>query len=352
MYKSLLLCIAFLTPLAATAQDTDSTRFLEARISQLEHQIASSKVRFSGQFISGFGLRSAPLGATTDETAFRIDRWFFTAEANVSETVGLRVTTDVKPTATSNANKDVLTLAYAHVDWDVQPGLTLQAGMIPGGWVNQVNSLWGFRGVTKVLPDAENLLSMGVLGASARYRLPDGRGTMGVVVHNGQTRQPSEEDQVEFGAYALGRPLHNFPIVVGGHASHTRTADALNVDRWGALVGVKGSRGLLSFDYEARSEEGQISTGVGVMSNLVLGRLAPLGTVTLVGLADWYTPSHSADSVERLRTVLGLAVEVAPGFNLALDYQREQANEAVFARTDGGFSDTDGTLYLHIFLTY
>ncbi len=332
------------------AQTSDSTDAIERRVAALE--AAASRVRFSGTFYSAYGYKTTPTGKAAHASAFTLDRWFLTAQARLNEHISFTGTTDIRPALADAKHGHAVIVAYAYADWAVRPRLSLQAGMVHGGWVTQVSKLWGYRGIARVLADEEKMLSVAVVGASATYAFPGKRGVAGIVLHNGQTRRAESDVFKEASAYVFGRPMDGWPVVAGAQFSHSDAPGSAGLDRWGGLAGLQGTRGMLAFNYEAFRTAGTTTQGYGLLSRVVLGKIERLGTVSFVGLADVYDPDTDAADDERLRTVTGLALSFAPGFNVSLDYQRFHTPTDVFATYDGALTDTDATLFVHVFLNY
>lgn len=320
---------------------------VETRLAALEERLSEPRIRFSGEFFGAYGYKTTNTGSVENENRFSVDRWFFTAQARLSDRVRFRGTTDIRPARADAAHGHSIVLAYAHADWNVAPGLTLRGGMIPGGWVNYLSGVWGYRGVARVLADEEKHLSLGVIGAGALYGLPGKRGEVGLLVHNGQTRSPERDAGKEVSLYGHVRPFAETPVTVGAHAS----AEHDGTQRWGAVAAYGTPRARIGINYERQRDDDTAGQGIGVFATVPLVR-GEAGALSLVGLADVYDPDSDVARDQRLRTVVGLAFAPTSGFDLVLDYQQYHAASDQFDRPDGGLAATDGTLYLHAIIRY
>jgi hypothetical protein len=313
--------------------------------------------RFSGQIFANYSWNTTGTEATERFNSFALKRWYFTVNSSLSEQVGFRGTTDVKPSDTGYT----VIVKYAYIDWAVQPWLGLRAGVQQTGWQNYVNNVWGYRGVAKTMAQYQGHLSMADLGATLTADLPNGVGQAALGVLNGQGYRSVEANRFKDvtarlrltpftdGMHALA------PLQVGGHYYEGHYTDGQTRQRWGGIVAYRGGRYTVAVNYEQRKDGAVRGRGVSGFGTARLVTVPQLGTFTLLGLMDVYRiddPSGAAGEEQRVRSIVGLAYQPADGFTLSLDYQQNHADAPIYDRHNGALTDVDANLYLHVMLNF
>lgn len=311
--------------------------------------------QFSGQIFANYHWNTTNTGATENFNSFALKRWYSTVKAGLSEQLNFRGTTDVKHSDTGYS----LIIKYAYLDWEITPGITLRGGIQQTGWQNYVNRVWGYRGIAKTMAQYQGHLSMADLGATVAATLPGQRGEVALGVLSGNGYRAVEANQFKD---AVGRvrltPFKSTgsawaPLEVGGHAYLGSYTDGSDRHRWGGLVAYNGDALTLALNYDARKDGAVTAQGLSGFGTLRLGRVSGAGAFSLVGLVDVYSidTSNGTDG-QRVRSVTGLAYAPTNGVAVSLDYQHNWANESIYSRHDGVSTDADGSLFVHLIVTY
>lgn len=315
------------------------------------------RTRFSGQIFANYSWNTTGTGATERFNSFALKRWYFTVKSSLTDQVGFRGTTDVKPSDTGYT----VIVKYAYVDWALQPWLDLRAGVQQTGWQNYVNKVWGYRGVAKTMAQYQGHLSMADLGATLTADLPKGIGQASLGVLNGPGYRSVEANRFKDVTARLrltpftggDHPLG--PLQVGGHYYDGQYDDGQTRQRWGGIVAYNGARYTVALNYDARKDGAVRGSGVSGFGTARLATVPRLGTFTLLGLVDVYQiddPNGPAGAEQRIRSIVGLAYQPAGGFTLSLDYQQNHADAPVYDHYNGELTDVDGNVYLHVILTF
>ena len=346
-----LLASAFVHP--SVAMDTDP-RDEAADPVKPAPQDDDDPLRFSGQIFANYQWNATSTGPTENFNSFGFNRWYTTVKADLSEKLNFRGTTDVKLNDTGYS----FIIKYAYLDWQMSPAFTLRAGIQQTGWQNYVNKVWGYRGIAKSMAQYQGHLSMADLGASLTADLPKQSGELSVGVLNGQGYRAAEANQFKD---VVGRvrltPFKSgggalAPLEVGGHAYYGSNTDGSDRHRWGGLVAYNGDAVTLALNYDARKDGETTAAGVSSFGSLGLGTVSGVGAFSLVGLVDFYSVETPNADGEEIRTVVGLAYAPTDAVTVSFDYQQDQAEDAVFRQYDGGFTDTDGSLFVHLIVNY
>jgi len=316
--------------------------------------------RVSGQVFANYNVNTTGTGATEHFNSFELNRWYFTVNSSLSDQIDFRGTTDVRLSDTGYE----LFVKYAYVDWTLQPGLDLRAGVQQTGWQNYVNSVWGYRGVARTMAQYQGHLSMADLGIGLIADLPSNLGQASVRVLNGEGFRSAEANrfkglnaQVQLSPFDASSSLA--PVQVGGHVYTGRFTDERPSDRlrqrWGGMVSYRGEDLTLAVNYEGRKDGDVQAAGVSGFGTLQVAEVPSVGAFSLLGLVDLYDvddPGAAEDAGQMVRTIVGLAYAPTPGFTLSLDYQRDHTDTATFQRYDGTSTDSDARLFLHLILSY
>lgn len=324
-----------------------------------ESKSSLDRVRFSGQIFTRYGWNVTNTGATENFNSFALDRWYFTARTALSENLSFRGTTDIlSPDPEGGVGGYTIIVKYAYLDWNIRSDLSLRAGVHQTGWENYMNGVWGYRGVTKTMAHYQGHLSTSDLGATLTYTLPSQFGSASVGVHNGGGYRSLETDQFKdvSGQVRLtplaqtGGPLA--PLTLSGHVYEGTHTDGRNRQRWGGLLAYAAEGYTVGLNYEARTDGSVDGDGVSTFGTLRLGSLPPIGDLSLLGMLNWYDPNTAQGDDRMLRGVAGIAVEPTSGLTVTLDYQQRRLQTRGFTRYDGGQTDTDASLFLHVILNY
>lgn len=315
-------------------------------------------VRFSGQLFTRYGWNTTGTETEKNFNSFALDRWYLTAEVDLSEQLEFRGTTDVVP-ADPNANLGYTVIVkFAYFDWELQPWLNLRTGVHQTGWPNYVTGIWGYRGVSKTMAHHQGHLSTSDLGASLTAQLPDEWGSFAVGLHNGRGFRNLEADRFkDVSGRLMLTPFARqasalSPVQVGSHVYRGRHTDGRTRLRWGGLVGYDGAEYTLAVNYEFRRDGSAQGHGVSTFGELQLGSLGALGEISVIGLLDAYDPDDAVNDDWQLRSVVGLAAHPLPGLTIALNHQQTRAQSAVFDRYDDTMTDVDASLFLHAIVKY
>jgi hypothetical protein len=101
----------------------------------------------------------------------------------------------------------ILRVREAWGGWS-SPRFDVRAGVVPTLTVPEVESTWGLRAVTPTPLEATRLVAPADLGATARYHLPGGRGSVAVGAYNGEGYAQREFNRGKnLEAFALVRPF-------------------------------------------------------------------------------------------------------------------------------------------------
>lgn len=312
------------------------------------------RTQFSGQIFAHYRWNTSGTGATENFNSFALKRWYFTVKSSLSEDLDFRGTTDVR---TVEGNGLTPFVKYAYLDWSVQPGLSLRAGVHQTGWQNYVNKVWGYRGVAKTMAQYQGHVSMADLGATLTADLPSNFGQAAVGILNGTGYRNLETDQFKdlTGQLRL-TPFANgggalAPLQVAGHVYSGKYADERTRQRWGGMVAYDGGGYTLAVNYESRKNGEAEAAGVSGFGTLRVATVPAVGTFELLGLVDVYEVDGAEDG-QMVRSILGLAYQPTDNVTLSLDYQQDHAEAAIYEQYDGEFTDTDARLYLHLIVNY
>lgn len=313
--------------------------------------------QFSGQIFTHYSWNTTGTGTTERFNEFALTRWYVTVKSQLSERLSFRGTTDVGLTDVGHT----AFVKYAYVDWRMQPGLSLRAGVHQTGWQNYMNKVWGYRGVAKTMAQYQGHVSMADLGATLTADLPNNLGQAAVGVLNGPGFRNLETDQfkdvtgqLRLTPFAEGGGVLA-PIRLAGHVYRGQYADERTRQRWGGMVAYDGTAYTLAVNYEGRKDGAVQATGVSGFGTFRLASVPEVGTFTLLGLVDVYQVDDPDDNVfegQTIRSIMGLAYQPTSGFTLSLDYQQHHAEAAIYDRYDGELTDVDARMYLHVILNY
>lgn len=360
------------------AASTDTTALAEAvlarRVADLEAQLVAlqqaqaaaaaeaaqrdlERLDFSGQLFTRYGWNTTGTGAERHANVFALDRWYLTAQSELSERLRFRGTTDVVAAPEDARLGYTVIVKFAYFDWLLRPGVTLRAGIQQTGWQSYVTSVWGYRGVAKTMAHERGHLSPADLGATLTADLPDGLGEVALGVHNGRGFRSLEADRFkDVSARVVLHPFRHAPtalgaVQVGAHTYLGQHPDGRERRRWGALAAFERGAYTAAVNVEARRDGEVGGKGISVFGTLPLGRLASGGSFALLGLVDAYDPATGVADDRSLRTVAGVAYQPTPGLTLALDYQRIHARGA-YARYDGVPVSADASVFLRGIVKY
>ena len=340
----------------APASSEDDAR-AEEPAEEEPSQVDLGGVQFSGQIFANYSRNVSSTGPTESFNSFALNRWYLTVKSSLTDDLGFRGTTDVKPTDTGYT----VIVKYAYVDWGLQPWLSLRAGVQQTGWQNYVNKVWGYRGVAKTMAQYQGHLSMADLGASLTADLPNNLGQATVAVLNGQGYRSLEADRfkdvtghVKLTPFAdAGNALE--AVEVGGHYYDGQYTDGQTRQRWGGMLAYNADRFTLAVNYDSRKDGDISASGVSGFGTVRLADVPQLGSFSLLGLVDVYQvddPNDVAFEGQMMRSIVGLAYQPSDGFTLSLDYQRDHADAPIYDQYDGEVTDVDADLYLHIILDF
>jgi hypothetical protein len=262
---------------------------------------------------------AAELHESDGYNAFDITRGYFNVRAQLTDSIGVRFTPDVRPVTDANLDRNLaLRLEYASLDVKATDNLTIMFGLHETPWLTFEESLNRYRVLGPLFAERLLLIPGATdLGASLKYA--GGVAEFHVGVYNGEgygraeidkyksidsraTFRPFDEDSglgkmsisgfYQYGWYARDRP-RNVAIVMGSYESthFVGTAQYLTAtDNPFVAVDVK-RRGLSTF---------------------VEGRQGRTGWAGLGGI-DIFVPDAENDSDTRRRTTVGGAYWLQAG---------------------------------------
>lgn len=315
------------------------------------------ETQFSGQIFANYSRNVSSTGPTENFNSFALKRWYLTVKSSLSDEIGFRGTTDVKPSDTGYT----VIVKYAYIDWGLQPWLSLRAGVQQTGWQNYVNKVWGYRGVAKTMAQYQGHLSMADLGAALTADLPSNLGQATVAVLNGQGYRSLEADRfkdvtgrVQLTPFADAGNAFD-AVKAGAHVYDGQHTDGRTRQRWGGMLAYDASRFTVAVNYDHRTDGDVSGSGVSGFGSVQLADVPPVGTFTLIGLVDVYQVDDPADggfNGQTIRSITGLAYQPSEGLTLSLDYQRNHADAPIYDQHNGELTDVDANLYMHVILNF
>lgn len=284
-----------------------------------------------------------------DKNGFDLSRLYLTYRRNLSENIGVRITTDIGRVSNTQEKQFYrLFLKYAYLElrkpsWKIKMLLGLH--YVP--LLAFQEDIWGYRSVAKMLTDFEQKQTSSDLGIKIIGQLPGDFGEYAVSFVNGEGY-----NQAEIGKHKglYGRlTLQPFPkkvpeLKLTGFTSH------IQHDQYKSTTVMTG---FASFESESFDLGAEISTGndqVNTQKVDFLGysvysifKLTPKWS--LIGRLDRFDPDTQTEKNAHFREIIGIGYKILKDVEIVLNYQGVQYDEGVASTNSDVF-------YVHLQYTF
>lgn len=318
---------------------------------------------FSGVLFANYQYH-ADSGVTKGANKFDVERIYLTFRMPVGEHVGVRVTTDIFQTQSSDgAVKGWLVRAkYAYLQYDFgNPGAAggfARMGIIPTVIIDHEETFWP-RFISQVAVDRAALISPADGGVSGLFRLPASKGELYASIANGPGFTSREIDRFkDYSARLSLTPLSGrsdwlkrltltawtyrgaigSKFAAGGTGQIGAVGSSLPRNRWGALAAVRDSVFAVAAHYGGMNDASETGANSAASPRVVhdsSGRFASIyGSVKparllspaskspfgVVARYDNVTTNRALDTGYRLY-IAGVTADLSSRVSASLDYQ-------------------------------
>lgn len=312
--------------------------------------LSAGKIAVQGKIWPYYVYVLAPEDAD-DYNKFDIGRVYFGVKGDLSENVGARVTYEIHRQSDGYIN---VYLKYGYLElkgfWT---GFKLRLGQAGLPWVPFEEKLWGYRYISKVMPDLAKKLTSTDMGLFAIYDLPNGYGTFECAGVNGTGYHKVEDNKFkDFHGRLTIIPVPASDVLKGlkisGFASHGYADEDVTRQR---LIGnlfyaydflsVGGT--FLAATDESLDTLGTIaetkSQGYSVYCTINFGKLMQKDNCGIFARYDNFDPDTDVDDNSWTKIIVGGYKELIKGTQFAIDFQQKSY--------DAAGSEDEQELYLH-----
>ncbi len=358
--------------------------------------------KVSGVLFSRWEWNQAGAGASEkDANQFAIERMYLNFRGPLAEDINFRATLDIysvsandvkvsttttttttadsvnnlKSTSNSTSTSSIsnlnamMQLKYAYFEWKAASWLNFRGGMQMTEWIDYVEGLWGYRGISKVLLDDRGISASSDLGLSGIAKLPNKLGEVQISVLNGTGFRLAENNRFkDLAGRVVITPLMDGggdfkKLQVAAHYYTGNTALGVSRSRFGALVALPTDNFNVGFEFGSfsngvKADSSTKSSGFSAWLELK-GRLASddLSRLSLLARMDSYDPNSDLTDATRTisanaklsKLILGLVYQLAKPVTVSLDYQSlsYKGNGDLLTKYDGTKTSADSRIYLH-----
>lgn len=302
-----------------------------------------------------------------DYNKFDFERIHLTANAQVSDNVKVRFTTDLYRNAAPGSYYGGLAvrIKFAMIDYSLTKNLSLKFGLIPTHWPGLVDGFWKYRGIAQTLTDRQGYFSIADFGFSLSHAQLGIFDDVSVFVLNGNGFIAAEANRFkDIAARVTATPfpelLKSFKLASYYYSGRNinPAGQGLTRERIGGLVSFSTSQFSIASEYNVR-QDAPSSPDTLVSGNgfSVFGEIkAPFeelqNKLSLVWRYDVAEPNADKDGDVTKFLILGVSYKPNDKLTFVLNRQLTMAEKEVFTKYDKTKIDNEGRWFLHAIIDF
>jgi hypothetical protein len=280
-----------------------------------------------------FDLAKGLSDANEDMLTFAFRRVYFTYDMTMSETVKGRFRTDI---AQDSDGRSRLYIKHAYADWKAGDMVGFRAGVMGTIMFSEVEDVWAYRAVAKMMEDEFKVRSSSDFGVMGRVKLNDLAG-VNVMMANGEGYD-KKDDGANRKAYEVQGLLAPIPgLTVSGYfglrgfdadndpATTNDQEDATTIDLAAGYTqgpfAVGGSVAMVS-NWDGTAD--QKAQGISGWGRFTL----PSAPLTLLAKFDRFDPDTDTDDDQTTYIVAGLDYAAGQGLSIIPNIQQYKVGNA------------------------
>jgi hypothetical protein len=280
-----------------------------------------------------FDLMKGLSDSNEDVLTFAFRRVFFTYDLKMSDTVTGRFRTDVKQESDGCTR---VYLKHAYADWKATDMVSLRAGVMGTIMFSEVEDVWAYRAVAKMMEDEFKVRSSADFGVMGRVKMNDML-SVNAMMANGEGHD-KKDDGASRKAYEVQGLLAPIPgLTVSGYlgrrgfdadgdpATTNDQEDATTIDVAGGYArgpfAVGGSVAMVS-NWNGTAD--QKAQGISAWGRFTL----PSAPLTLLAKFDRFDPNTDMDDDQTTYIVAGLDYAAGQGMSIIPNIQQYKVGNA------------------------
>ena len=280
-----------------------------------------------------FDLAKGLSDANEDMLTFGFRRVYFTYDMTISETVKGRFRTDMSQ---ESDGKQRLYLKHAYADWSAGERVTLRAGVMGTIMFSEVEDVWAYRAVAKMMEDGFKVRSSADFGVMGKVKLND-MASVNVMMANGEGYDKADDgaNRKAYEVQGLFMPISGLTVsgylglrgfdADGDPATTGDQEDATTIDLAGGYAqgpfAVGGSVAMVSNWNGTADQKAQGISGWGRFT-------LPSAPLTLLAKFDRFDPDTDTDDDQTIYIVAGLDYAAGKGLSIVPNIQQYKVGNA------------------------
>jgi len=307
----------------------------------------SSGVKISGLAYNAFYCDFSK--GANNRNGFDITRLYLTFRKDLTENIGIRVTTDIGRVSNDQEKGYYrLYLKYGYIElrkpaWK----LKLLVGLHYVPLLAFQENIWGYRSISKMLLDLEHKQTSSDLGVKLHGQFPKEYGDYAFSFVNGEGYNQPEMGKHK-GLY--GRitfrpfPVSIYGLQLTGFVSHIQKTENNSTAVYTGFTTFQSDRITLGAELSAGYDKIH-SLKTNFIGTSIFSVFKLTCKWTLIGRLDWFDPDKGRTENSHFRQIVGIGYWINKDIELVLDYQGVQYQKEVLHRNSN-------IVYVHLHFVF